>query len=180
MAQLNDSSPWPGVLPDVTLTWVSSSIASITTGQLRHQKASAVVDLLADLYIRGNGTVPDSQIINALQTTQEQWDNLVYFFGSTDDLRQSVLWASNIAIPNAMHHSVQTDLLALIAVFLAFACLTSVLRIYARWKLSAGLALCDYVLVIGTALAVVVSFLFAGGKLLYSETGCFNLLKYFI
>lgn len=163
MSQLNDTMPWLGMQPADALAVVVLNLASVTSGQLRHQKTSTVVDLVANLYIQSNGTVSPSQLINALQTTAEQFNDLVYLFGGADYIAKSVLWAKNIALPTATHHKVRTDLLALIAILIFGACLTSGLRIYARHKLSGRVAQCDHILIIGTVLAIGISFLFAAG-----------------
>ena len=164
MSQLNDTMPWLGMSSSDALATVVLNLASVTSGPLRYQKTSAVVDLVASIYFQSNGTVSPSHLINALQTTPEQFSELVYLFGGADYLEKSVLWAKNIALPTATHHKVRTELLALIAVFIFWTCLTSVLRIYARHKLAARIGICDYILIIGTTLALGTSFLFAAGR----------------
>lgn len=81
-----------------------------------------------------------------------------------DYLEKPVPWAKNIALPTAVHSKVRTELLALIVVFIFCACLSSVLRIFARKKLAAGVGLCDNIFIVGTVLAVGLSFLFAAGR----------------
>lgn len=169
MSYLNDTMTWLGMSSPDALAEVVLNLASVTSRQLRRQKTSVVVDLVASLYIHSNSTVSPSHLINALQTTPEQFNDLVYFFGGADYLEKSVLWAKNIALPTAIHYKVRTELLALITVFIFWTCLTSVLRIYARHKLAAGISICDYILIIGTVFAVGTSFLFAAGRFKYSS-----------
>ncbi|KAI9739921.1 MAG: hypothetical protein M1818_004977 [Claussenomyces sp. TS43310] len=161
MAQLNDTLPCLDMEAADALQTIVLNIASITSGELQHLKTSAVVDRMADVYIQSNGTASPSRLIDALRTTPELFDELVASFGTIDDVQRCVLWAKNIALPNAVHHEVRTGLLALIVVCMVCACLTSGLRIYARGRSAAGIGICDYVLIIGTALAVGISSLFA-------------------
>lgn len=85
MSHLNDTMPWLGMAPDA-LAEVVLNLASVTSRQLRRQKTSVVVDLVASLYIHSNGTVSPSHLSNALQTPPEQFNDLVYFFGGADYL----------------------------------------------------------------------------------------------
>ncbi|KAI0136839.1 hypothetical protein BJ170DRAFT_32595 [Xylariales sp. AK1849] len=156
---LNFSMPddWASYDPLVTLESVAMYLPCFSPGAVTSQRISETIHQVANTYIATDGNATYDDVASVLQITTDDVATLSTAFGGDSDMQQLILWASSY-MNQAPTYYVDIGIFAMVCIFVFISGVTTVLRVYSRWRChDKGVTITDYFVIAAFCSALIMS-----------------------